>query len=35
VIRRVENRLGDITVTEVGDASAAGTFSGAGAVKVV
>jgi curli biogenesis system outer membrane secretion channel CsgG len=34
VIRRVEDRLGDITITEVDEASAVGTYSGTGAVKV-
>lgn len=34
VIRRVEEALGDITITEVDEASSVGNFSGAGAVKV-
>jgi curli biogenesis system outer membrane secretion channel CsgG len=34
VIRRVEESLGEITITEVDEASAVGEFSGAGAVKV-
>jgi curli biogenesis system outer membrane secretion channel CsgG len=34
VIRRVEEALGEITITEVDEASAVGNFSGAGAVKV-
>ena len=34
VIRRVEESLGEITITEVDEASAVGTFSGAGTPKV-
>lgn len=34
VIRRVEDKLGEITVSEVDDLSAVGKFSGSGAVKV-
>jgi hypothetical protein len=34
IIRRVEDRLGEITITEVDEASAVGTYSGTGAVKV-
>jgi curli biogenesis system outer membrane secretion channel CsgG len=34
IIRRVEDRLGDVTITEVDESSAVGTFSGTGAVKV-
>ena len=34
VIRRVEDRLGDITITEVDEGSAVGTFAGTGTVKV-
>jgi curli biogenesis system outer membrane secretion channel CsgG len=34
IIRRVEDRLGDITITEVDESSAVGTFSGTGTVKV-
>jgi hypothetical protein len=30
----VEERLGDITISEVDEASAVGTYSGTGAVKV-
>lgn len=34
VIRRVEDRLGEITITEVDEASAVGSFTGTGQVKV-
>ena len=34
VIRRIEESLGDLTITEVDDASAVGTYSGAGTPKV-
>jgi curli biogenesis system outer membrane secretion channel CsgG len=34
IIRRVEDRLGEITITEVDESSAVGTYSGTGAVKV-
>lgn len=34
VIRRVEEALGEVTISEVDESSAVGTFSGAGAVKV-
>jgi curli biogenesis system outer membrane secretion channel CsgG len=34
VIRRVEESLGEITITEVDDSSAVGTYSGGGALKV-
>ena len=34
VIRRVEDRMGDVTITEVDEASAVGTYAGAGQVKV-
>lgn len=34
VIRRVEENIGEITITEADEASAVGKFSGAGAVKV-
>ena len=34
VIRRVEERLGEVTISEVDEASAVGNYSGTGAVKV-
>jgi hypothetical protein len=34
VIRRVEERLGDVTISEVDEGSAVGNYSGTGAVKV-
>jgi curli biogenesis system outer membrane secretion channel CsgG len=34
VIRRIEEALGEVTITEVDDGSSVGNFSGAGAVKV-
>ena len=34
VIRRVEERLGEVTISEVDESSAVGNYSGAGAVKV-
>lgn len=34
VIRRVEEKLGDITISEVDEGSAVGTYSGTGSVKV-
>lgn len=34
VIRRVEDQLGEVTITEVDESSAVGTYSGGGAVKV-
>jgi curli biogenesis system outer membrane secretion channel CsgG len=34
IIRRVEDRLGEVTISEVDESSAVGTYSGTGAVKV-
>ena len=34
VLRRIEEDLGDITITQVDDSSAVGTYSGAGVPKV-